>query len=50
MTAEIDDSTTTEEGWGEKRSKVVTWHDPGPTTMTGLWVSVSLKAVSSSAI
>ena len=24
------------EGWGERRSKVVTWHDPSPTTSAGL--------------
>ena len=27
---------TGNEGWGEKRSKVVTWHDPAPTTAKGL--------------
>ena len=27
---------TDTEGWGEKRSKVVTWHDPAPTTAKGL--------------
>lgn len=25
-----------DQGWGEKRSKVVSWHDPAPTTATGL--------------
>jgi uncharacterized protein (TIGR00369 family) len=27
---------TDDQGWGEKRSKVVTWHDPAPTTAKGL--------------
>lgn len=35
MTAELTDDRTAD-GWGERRSKVVTWHDPGPTTATGL--------------
>ena len=35
MTAELTDNTT-REGWGEARSKVVTWHDPAPTAVKGL--------------
>ena len=35
MTSELTQTETTE-GWGEPRSKVVTWHDPAPTTATGL--------------
>ena len=35
MTAELTEPTT-DEGWGERRSKVVTWHDPAPTTTKGL--------------
>jgi uncharacterized protein (TIGR00369 family) len=36
VSTELDEGTTTGKGWGQQRSKVVTWHDPGPTTMTGL--------------
>lgn len=35
MTAELTEPTT-EKGWGERRSKVVEWHDPAPTTARGL--------------
>jgi uncharacterized protein (TIGR00369 family) len=35
MTAEVT-APITDEGWGERRSKVVSWHDPGPTTARGL--------------
>ncbi|MCW2591555.1 MAG: hypothetical protein JWQ86_3982 [Mycobacterium sp.] len=35
MTAELTEATT-DQGWGEQRSKVVTWHDPKPTTARGL--------------
>jgi uncharacterized protein (TIGR00369 family) len=35
MTAELS-APTTADGWGEQRSKVVTWHDPAPTTARGL--------------
>ncbi len=35
MTAELAD-TTSRAGWGRRRSKTVTWHEPGPTTATGL--------------
>ena len=35
MTAELTDDTT-RAGWGEARSKVVTWHAPAPTTTRGL--------------
>ncbi|WP_051574273.1 PaaI family thioesterase [Mycobacterium sp. URHB0044] len=34
MTAEL--SETFEDSWGERRSKVVEWHDPAPTTARGL--------------
>lgn len=37
MTTELSGTTDTDaRGWGEKRSKVVSWHDPAPTTATGL--------------
>ena len=38
MTTELDRTSTDagNQGWGEPRSKVVTWHDPAPTTATGL--------------
>jgi uncharacterized protein (TIGR00369 family) len=37
MTTDVNPATTTDqEGWGEKRSKVVSWHDPTPTTAVGL--------------
>ena len=35
MTTELS-TPTTEHGWGERRSKVVEWHDPAPTTSRGL--------------
>ena len=35
MTAELTEATT-DAGWGERRSKVVSWHDPAPTTARGL--------------
>ena len=35
MTAELTEGTT-DDGWGERRSKVITWHDPAPTTALGL--------------
>lgn len=35
MTAEITDDHHTHE-WGAARSKLVTWHDPAPTTAKGL--------------
>jgi uncharacterized protein (TIGR00369 family) len=35
MTAELVDATT-REGWGPKRSRTVTWHEPGPSTAKGL--------------
>jgi uncharacterized protein (TIGR00369 family) len=34
LTAEL--SETFEDSWGERRSKVVEWHDPAPTTARGL--------------
>jgi uncharacterized protein (TIGR00369 family) len=36
MTTELTGATTDERGWGERRSKVVSWHDPAPTTSAGL--------------
>jgi uncharacterized protein (TIGR00369 family) len=38
VTAEMTEATTNE-GWGEQRSKVITWHDPAPTTARGLSMS-----------
>ena len=35
MTAELTD-TSTREDWGRRRSRIVTWHEPGPSTATGL--------------
>lgn len=35
MTAELAETDPRDE-WGELRSKVVTWHDPAPTTAVGL--------------
>jgi uncharacterized protein (TIGR00369 family) len=35
MTAELTEAETAH-GWGERRSKVVEWHDPAPTTARGL--------------
>ena len=35
MTADLTD-TTARKGWGPKRSRTVTWHDPGPSTAKGL--------------
>ena len=35
MTAELADATTRED-WGPQRSRVVTWHEPGPSTAKGL--------------
>jgi acyl-coenzyme A thioesterase PaaI-like protein len=34
VTAEL--TVTPEDSWGEQRSKVVSWHDPAPTTAAGL--------------
>lgn len=36
---EPPETTNEREGWGEKRSKVVTWHDPAPTAAVGLSMS-----------
>jgi uncharacterized protein (TIGR00369 family) len=38
LSTELDGTTTDTggKGWGDKRSKVVTWHDPLPTTAVGL--------------
>ena len=36
MTTEITETTDERDGWGEKRSKVVSWHDPAPTAAAGL--------------
>ena len=38
MTAELTNTITDADGtgWGERRSKVVSWHDPAPTTAAGL--------------
>ncbi len=37
MTTELSRNTDADgKGWGEQRSKVVSWHDPAPTTATGL--------------
>lgn len=35
MTAELAGATTRED-WGPPRSRVVSWHDPGPSTAKGL--------------
>ena len=35
MTAELAD-TTDPEGWGPRRTRTVTWHEPGPSTAKGL--------------
>jgi uncharacterized protein (TIGR00369 family) len=35
VTAELTE-TAIDNGWGERRSKVVEWHDPAPTTERGL--------------
>ena len=35
MTAELADATARED-WGPQRSRVVTWHEPGPSTAKGL--------------
>ena len=35
MTADLTE-TVTDKGWGARRSKVVEWHDPAPTTARGL--------------
>jgi uncharacterized protein (TIGR00369 family) len=37
LTAELIE--TPEDSWGERRSKVVSWHDPAPTTARGLAMS-----------
>jgi uncharacterized protein (TIGR00369 family) len=39
VTTELIDTDTDSKGWGERRSKVVSWHDPAPTTATGLSMS-----------
>ena len=36
MTTETTETTDERDGWGEQRSKVVTWHDPAPTAAAGL--------------
>jgi uncharacterized protein (TIGR00369 family) len=36
VTTELTDTETTDKEWGEHRSKVVSWHDPAPTTAMGL--------------
>lgn len=37
MTAPTDDASTTDQtGWGQRRERVVTWHDPRPTAAAGL--------------
>jgi uncharacterized protein (TIGR00369 family) len=40
MTTELTDTelsdTAPREGWGERRSRVVSWHDPAPTTSAGM--------------
>ncbi len=36
MTTETTETTDERNGWGEKRSKVVNWHDPAPTAAAGL--------------
>jgi uncharacterized protein (TIGR00369 family) len=38
MTAELVD-TDTHADWGPQRSKIVTWHSPGPSTAKGLTLS-----------
>lgn len=35
MTAELTEPATSK-GWGERRTKIVEWHDPAPTTARGL--------------
>jgi uncharacterized protein (TIGR00369 family) len=35
MTAELAE-TTDREGWGPRRTRTVTWHEPGPSTAKGL--------------
>jgi len=35
MTADLTE-TSTREDWGRRRSRIVTWHEPGPSTATGL--------------
>jgi uncharacterized protein (TIGR00369 family) len=35
MTAELAE-TTPPDSWGPQRSRTVTWHEPGPSTATGL--------------
>ncbi len=35
MSARVTE-TTNEPSWGSARSRTVTWHDPGPTTVKGL--------------
>ena len=36
MTTETAATADERKGWGEKRSKVVSWHDPAPTAAAGL--------------
>jgi uncharacterized protein (TIGR00369 family) len=36
VTTELTDTAAAPNGWGERRSKVVSWHDPAPTTAAGL--------------
>ncbi len=36
MSTDLTETTTDDRGWGERRSKVVSWHDPAPTTSAGL--------------
>jgi hypothetical protein len=35
MTAELAE-TTAPDSWGPQRSRTVRWHEPGPSTATGL--------------
>jgi uncharacterized protein (TIGR00369 family) len=36
VTTELTATDAEAKGWGERRSKVVSWHDPAPTTVRGL--------------
>ena len=36
MSTETTETTDERDGWGEKRSKLVSWHDPAPTAAAGL--------------
>lgn len=39
MTTDAAETIDERNGWGEKRSKVVTWNDPAPTAAAGLAMS-----------